>query len=67
MSIIKDLQAEIEKLQDRIEEIQSECNHPHACVDKEYGGNTGNYDPTADCYWIDHHCKLCDKKWTTSQ
>lgn len=67
MSIIKDLQDQIEVLQNRIKKIQDECNHPHACVDKKYDGSSGNYDPTADCYWINHHCQLCDKRWTTDQ
>ena len=67
MSIVKKLQNEIKYLQNQIREIQNECSHPESCLVKEYKGNTGNYDPTADCYWINFHCKLCDKKWSEDQ
>lgn len=49
----------------QLAELQEICNHPD--VTKKYGGNTGNYDPSADSYWIDWHCPDCDKRWTTDQ
>lgn len=55
----------ISKLSDQLMELQSLCSHPD--VTKKYGGNTGNYDPSADCYWIDWRCPDCDKRWTTDQ
>lgn len=42
--------------------IQAECTHPNKTG--RYGGNTGNYDPSADCYWITCHCPDCNTGWT---
>lgn len=53
------------KLSIQLDELQSECTHPD--VTKKYGGNTGNYDPSADRYWIDWRCPDCDKFWRTDQ
>jgi len=64
MSIITDLEQQITVLREKIKAIQDKCSHPKECVNEKCGGNTGNYDPTADCYWTDYHCSLCDKKWT---
>jgi hypothetical protein len=50
---------------DEITALQKEC--PHIKLTKKYGANTGNYDPSADSYWIDWHCTDCDSKWTTDQ
>ena len=41
--------------------LQEQCEHPHLI--NKYGGNTGNYDPAADMYWIDHTCPDCKKHW----
>lgn len=64
MRTVKDIQLEIEKLEKKIERIQEACSHPEDCMTEEYGSNTGNYDPSADCYWTTYHCGLCDKSWT---
>ncbi len=61
------LNAEIKKLEDQIRVIQEKCSHPEEAVDKKYRSNTGNYDPSADCYWIDFKCGLCHKFWTKDQ
>jgi hypothetical protein len=45
--------------------LQAECAHPNAS--KQYGASTGNYDPSADSYWIDWDCPDCGKHWTTPQ
>lgn len=45
--------------------LQRECEHPN--VEKKYGSDTGNYDPSADSYWIDWRCPDCSKFWTTDQ
>lgn len=42
--------------------IQEECTHP--MVVKTHRASTGNYDPSADCYWTDMHCPDCDKHWS---
>lgn len=49
----------------KLVDLQAECKHSN--VTKKYGANTGNYDPSADCYWIDWHCPDCDKRWQTEQ
>jgi hypothetical protein len=46
-------------------ELQQICQHPN--VEKKYRGDTGNYDRTADSYWIDFKCPDCGKKWWESQ
>lgn len=53
------------KLSEELYELQTICTHPD--VIKEYKGNTGNYDPSADSYWIDWHCPDCRKAWRTDQ
>ena len=45
--------------------LQNECAHPAAS--KKYGASTGNYDPSADGYWIDWNCPDCGKHWSTDQ
>lgn len=45
--------------------LQELCTHPN--VEKKYKGNTGNYDPTADCYWIEFKCPDCQKRWKKYQ
>lgn len=46
-------------------ELQNHCNHVN--VDKQYKGNSGNYDPTADSYWIEFKCSDCGKFWIEDQ
>jgi len=54
-----------EKLARELSKLQSVCSHPN--VKKEYKSNTGNYDPTADSYWIDFQCPDCRKRWSEDQ
>lgn len=54
-----------QKLADELKALHNECPHPNAT--KKYDGSTGNYDPTADCYWIDYNCPDCGKRWKTEQ
>jgi hypothetical protein len=67
MSKIQELKSKIDSLQQQIDNIQSECNHPLSARTQVNGGSTGNYDPTADCYWTDNTCGLCEKRWTEDQ
>lgn len=55
----------INSLEEEIFTLQSECEHPH--VIKEYKADVGNYDPSADSYWIDWKCPDCRKWWRTDQ
>jgi len=59
------LTKKIETAQEQIRQLQASCPHPD--VQKKYGSNTGNYDPSADSYWIDWNCPDCGKRWTTDQ
>lgn len=63
MNIIDEYLEQISELQKKIEAIQNRCLHPQQALEKKHGANTGNYDPSSDCYWTDFHCKLCQKKW----
>ena len=45
--------------------LQIECQHPNAT--KKYGASTGNYDPSANGYWIDFQCPDCGKRWSVDQ
>jgi hypothetical protein len=67
MSIVEDIKKQIKDLYAKLESIQNECSHPKAALTSVNDGNTGNYDPSADSWWTDHHCTLCDKKWRTDQ
>ena len=58
-----DLLAEI--VREMRDKMQGNCLHPD--VDKKYCGSTGNYDPSADGYWIDWSCPDCGKFWRTDQ
>jgi hypothetical protein len=55
-------QKEIEKLRAQISKIQNKCKHLNA--NKKHGANTGNYDPSDDCYWTVFDCPDCGKRWT---
>jgi len=58
-------QFEINKIKIKISEVQKSCTHPEEYKIRTGGGaNTGNYDPSSDCYWSNYHCELCNKKWT---
>ena len=61
---VRDLKFEIAALVSKIAEIQSLCSHPSPCVTKEHKANTGNYDPTQECFWTEFRCELCEKTWT---
>lgn len=47
--------------------LQKECGHPKEMVQKTPKSNTGNYDPSADSYWMDCHCFACGKSWIEDQ
>ena len=64
INIVDEIKREINDLEGRLKEIQEECSHPKVSLKIEYRSNTGNYDPSSNCYWTDYHCKLCGKRWT---
>lgn len=58
-SIIARIDAEIEELESRKRQIQSECVHPRSSTERQHkvGGENDNH------YWTDLRCGLCDKRW----
>ncbi len=62
MNIVEQLRQEIAERQAKIAEIQSQCSHPPAAVEKKHGSNTGDVF-SEDLYWTDFHCTLCGKSW----
>lgn len=67
MSKVDEIKKQIKTLEKELIQIQSECSHPASCLEKTAHSNTGNYDPSSDCYWYDFHCSLCDKRWSEDQ
>lgn len=64
MNRIDEIKVQINDLYTELHEIQKQCNHPPLARTYEYKSNTGNYDPHADCYWIDYRCNLCHASWS---
>jgi len=58
------LRRQIDELNEELSKHQDKCKHPNAVG--EYGANTGNYDPTADIYWIHISCPTCGKWWSVN-
>lgn len=46
---------------EEIEKLQNKCPHTHAV--REYGSDTGNYDPSEDSHWCTFECPHCGKRW----
>lgn len=55
------IQKNIKKWNLKLKELQESC--PHTDLEETYGANTGNYDPSSDCYWTNYYCPDCDKRW----
>lgn len=62
--IIDTYKKKIDPLEQRLREYQEKCRHERAVQD--YGSDTGNYDPSADCYWSNIFCPTCLKLWRVS-
>ena len=61
----KRLLAKESKIADAIRALQQECTHPN--LSKIANSNTGNYDPSADCWWYECKCPDCGKYWHEDQ
>ena len=61
----KSITDKIDNLRSQLVDLQTVC--PHTDVTKKFCGDTGNYDPSADLYWIDWYCPDCGKRWRTDQ
>lgn len=53
-------QKQITTLQFKIAAMQDFCAHENN--EAEYRSNTGNYDPSSNCYWVFVKCLDCDKR-----
>lgn len=58
---------QLDVLNEQIKNIQEKCPHPSEALLIKNKSNTGNYDPSADCYWKEMHCLACDKRWIEDQ
>ena len=58
----KDIQNKLSVARRDLAELQATCLHPSP--QKTHRANTGNYDPSSDCYWTDFACLDCGKSWT---
>lgn len=67
MTRAEEIRKQIKDLCQILDQIMAECSHPKDVVVSENKSNTGNYDPSSDRYWTDHHCTFCDKRWRTDQ
>ena len=52
------MEATIRRQYQALAALQNECTHPNMTA--THGGDTGNYDRSANCYWIDYRCPDCD-------
>ena len=50
-----------EKILKDIASLQQSCFHTDRL--KEHQSNTGNFDPSDDCYWIKYTCPDCGLVW----
>jgi len=62
---VASLKLKLEALYDQIDKVQEEC--VHTTVNAVYKGDSGNWDPGDDSYWIEHTCQDCGKRWTAPQ
>ena len=54
-----------ENLAKELNRLQAACQHPN--LEKTHKANTGNYDPSADSYWIEFRCPDCRVRWNEDQ
>lgn len=62
---IKKINTSIAELNNLKTFIQSQCKHELASG--KFKGNTGNYDPSDDYYWVEIYCPTCQKYWSIDQ
>lgn len=62
----KKLETIINEANKAIKSLQETCDHSGNPV-YSYHGSSGNWSKADDEYWMEWHCKDCDKRWSTSQ
>lgn len=66
MSECERVEAKLKAFHEQRVELQDLCKHPLPAREVKNKGNTGNWDGH-DTYWTDHHCTLCNRRWSTTQ
>lgn len=66
MNLIQEMYDEIKRLEEKIGTTQEQCSHPWQSVVLKNKSATGDL-YSADEYWKDMHCQLCDMRWTEDQ
>jgi len=61
---LKGLYSQRDAIEKKIKTFQHKCKHVN--IEKKHEANTGNYDPSSDCYWTHIKCLDCDKRWTVN-
>jgi len=56
------VESNLQKYYQQLKDLQETCDHTN--IQKQHRASTGNYDPSADCYWTEFTCLDCNKKWT---
>ena len=56
---MKKLLKQFERIADKICKLRDEC--PHDSVIAKYRGDSGNYDPNDNTYWVEVNCDDCGK------
>lgn len=59
---ISELNSIISKARHHIIQLRSNCPHKEGYY--VYGGDSGNWCPSDDCYWKNFTCLDCGKEWT---
>ncbi len=60
--MISQLRQQIKSLEQKIKNIQEECNHPKSAVTSVYLGVTGQFNEDRR---YKNTCQLCEKVWNT--
>ena len=56
---IRNILCTIRQLKEELDELRRDCPHDNGVF--THKGNTGNYDPSCDSYWLLAECRDCGK------
>lgn len=60
---IENAEKRIVSLYAEIKSLQEQCPHPKEAISEKYDGDTGNWCPQDDSYWVDRKCNNCGQRW----
>lgn len=63
MNKVKKLRRKMNRIRQQVLAIQDACDHPGSRRTYLLRWNTGNYDPMANCKWVDYTCRDCKRSW----